>query len=458
VLPRTLEAVEAAISVCRAHGAPITSRGGGTSLAGQCCNVSVVIDFSKYLTQIIEINAEEKYAWVQPGVVLDDVRNAAAEHGLTFGPDPSTHNHNTLGGMIGNNSCGIHSLMAGRTADNVIELEVLTYDGCRMVVGRTDDATLAAKDGRDGEVYRQLVNLRDKFAGSIRRKFPDIPRRVSGYCLDELLPEKGFNVARALVGSEGTCVTVLRAKLRLIPVPSKRTIVVLGFHTIADAADAVPRVLKYEPIGLEGMDDKLVLFMRSKGMTPEPDQFLPEGNGWLLVELGAPSKEEACEAARRLGEEFDGEEVWAKHVDDPDKAKKIWEIRKSGLGATAHVPFMHDTHPGWEDSAVPPDRLGDYLRQFRRLLDDYGYECSLYGHFGDGCVHCRIDFDFKTLDGVNRYLSVIRDAADLVVAHGGSRSGEHGDGQSRAALLERMYGEEVVGAFRRFKEIWAPAG
>lgn len=463
VLPKSRADVVRTVELCRRFGAAITSRGGGTSLAGQCCNVAVVIDFSKYLNRILELDPDRREAWVEPGVVLDDLRGAAAGHGLTFGPDPSTHNHNTLGGMLGNNSCGVHALMAGRTADNVVELEVLTYDGTILTVGPTDEPTLqrlCAEDGRVGEIYRGLAALRERHGEEVRRRYPDIPRRVSGYNLDELLPEKGCNVARALVGSEGTCVVVLRARLRLIELPRHHSLVILGYHDVCQAGDAVPGILKHGPTGLEGLDEKLIQFMKTKGLHPSDVELLPEGGGWLLVEFGGADKDEADGKARALIEALDDGPgpPWSKLFDEPWQAAKIWEVRKAGLAATAHVPTMGETHPGWEDAAVPPARVGAYLRDFRKLLARYGYDCSLYGHFGDGCIHCRIDFDFRSLGGVQDYLAFIREAADLVVAYGGSLSGEHGDGQSRAALLDRMFGAEIIEAFRTFKSLWDPQG
>src|SRR5438067_2378740 len=264
VIPKTLEEVERTVAICHRFGAPITNRGGGTSLAGQCCNVAVIIDFSKYLNRILELNAEERYAWVEPGCVLDDLRQEAEKHGLTFGPDPSTHNHNTLGGMAGNNSCGVHSMTAGRTADNIEALEILTYDGERMLVGETSEEEyqrIIARDGRQAEIYRALHKLVDEYAPLIRSKYPKIPRRVSGYNLDNLLPENGFHVARALVGSEGTCVAILEAELDLVPSPPERVLVVMGFPDVFQAGDRVPQVLPFMPLGLEGMDEELIDFM-----------------------------------------------------------------------------------------------------------------------------------------------------------------------------------------------------
>ena len=464
VVPRSLDDVEKAVAICRRFGAPLTNRGAGTSLAGQTCNVAVIIDFSKYLNRIIEIDPDQRTAWVEPGCVLDDLRDAAGAHGLTFGPDPSTHDHCTMGGMVGNNSCGVHSVMAGRTADNIEALEILTYRGARMVVGAADGEALHAVvngDGPQAEIYRRLVSLRDENAAHIRERYPDIPRRVSGYNLDELLPEKGFNVARALVGSEGTCVTVLRIKCRLVPSPHARVLLILGYEDVCAAGDSVPGILDFGPIGLEGIDNELTEYMRLKHMREDDLEMLPDGRAWLLAEFGGKSSEAAENQARALMQEMecgDGDAPFMRLVTDPEQQARLWHVREAGLPATAHVPGMGETHPGWEDAAVPPAKVGLYLREFRKLLDEFGYHCSLYGHFGDGCVHCRIDFDLKRRSGVEHYLRFIQQAAELVVRHGGSISGEHGDGQARAALLKRMFGPEIVAAFLEFKRIWDPDG
>jgi FAD/FMN-containing dehydrogenase/Fe-S oxidoreductase len=462
VIPRTIDDVVETMAAARRYDAPILARGCGTSLAGQCCNVAVVIDCAKYLHGILEIDAERRRARVQPGTILDDLRQAAERYHLTFGPDPATHNHCTLGGMIGNNSCGVHSVMAGRTADNVEALEVLTYDGLRLRVGRTSDEELeqiVRAGGRRGEIYAQLKALRDRYAGLIRAGYPKIPRRVSGYNLDELLPENGFHVARALVGSESTCVTVLEATLRLVHSPPARSLLVLGYPDVYAAGDHIPEIMEAGPVGCEGLDDRLIGYLHKKGMRSAEVAMLPPGNGWLLVEFGGEDKQDSDAQARRLMERLKRQShpPSMKLFDDPTEEHKLWEVRESGLGATANVPGMRDTWPGWEDSAVPPDKLGGYLRDLRRLFEKHGYECSLYGHFGQACVHVRIDFDLETRAGIDNYLSFIYEAADLVVSYGGSLSGEHGDGQARAALLPKMYGPELMQAFREFKAIWDPA-
>ncbi len=463
VVPRTLEDVIETVALCRRYGAPLLPRGGGTSQAGQCCNVAVVMDFSKYLNSVLEVDPDRKKARVQPGVILDEVRNAAERHHLTFGPDPSTHNRCTLGGMIGNNSCGVHSIMAGNTVDNVEELEILTYDGLRLRVGRAGEQELEARiraGGREGEIYGKLRALRDRYADLIRERYPRIPRRVSGYNLDQLLPENGFHLARALVGTEGSCVTLLEATLRLVYSPPARTLVVLGYEDIYRASDQVMEIMAHRPIGLEGMDDHLVDYMRRKGMLPESVALLPEGGGWFLVEFGGESREEANDRARGLMDALrrGSSAPSSRLFDDPAGRQMVVALRESGFGASAHVPGMRNTWPGWEDSAVPPEKLGGYLREFRQLLEEYGYHGAFYGHYGQGCVHALIDFDLTTAEGIASFRAFIDEGAELVVRYGGSLSGEHGDGQARAELLPKMFGEELVQAFREFKAIWDPHG
>ncbi len=460
VVPRRLDDVVATMALCHRHRVPVVMRGGGTSLAGQGCNVALLIDFSKYLHRIRRLDPDARQAEVEPGCVLDSLRDAAEAHHLTFGPDPATHDHNTLGGMLGNNSCGVHSIMAGRTADNVAALEILTCDGLRRWVGPTSEAELNSilqGGGRAAEIYRALDTFRWRHAELLRTRYPRIPRRVSGYAdLDALLPEQGFNVARALVGTEGTCVTILRARLQLIDSPPQRALCILGFADVFAAADAVPDVLAFGPIGLEGIDQLLVDYARAKRLHEEDARLLPPGGGWLVAEFGGDSPDTAAAAAQRLADAFATRGQGTAVIADQARQQRVWDLREAALAATAHVPGQPEAWPGWEDSAVPRAALGDYLRQLKALFRRYGYEASVYGHFGDGLVHCRIPFDLRSEEGVATWRRFLEEAADLVVRHGGSLSGEHGDGQARAELLERMYGPELLQAFREFKAIWDP--
>lgn len=470
VLPRDAADVEATLKACRELGAPVLARGAGTSLAGQCCNVAVVLDFSRHMNAILSLDPVGKTAMVEPGIVLDRVRDAAEKHVLTFAPDPASHNRCTLGGMIGNNSCGVHGLLGGKTVDNIESLDIILYDGTRMTVGPTPEAELVeliAGGGRIGEIYSALGGLRDAYGTLIRERFPRIPRRVSGYNLDELLPENGFNVARALVGSEGTCATILSATLRLTGSPPHRRLLVLAFADAFVAADHVPWLLEYKPIGLEGFDGILVEKMLRKqlavediSLLPAPPSTGPPGSkdaGFLLVELGAWTADEADDQLAVLVAAAAGlASPPSMRSYSSAEAARVWRIRESALAANVYVPGEEEGWEGWEDAAVPPARLGLYLRQIYGLMNEYGYRSPMYGHYGQGCVHLRINFDLETAAGIAKYREFIDRAADIVIAHGGSISGEHGDGQSRAALLPKMFGPELMRAFREFKAIWDP--
>jgi FAD/FMN-containing dehydrogenase/Fe-S oxidoreductase len=459
VIPKGPEDVISGVAVCREHGAPVLPRGTGTAPSGQTTNVAVVFDYSKYYNQILELDPENQRARVQPGVICDQLRDAAEHHHLTYGPDPATHEYCTFGGMLGNNSCGTHSLMAGKTSDNVIELDILLYDGTRMRVGATSDEELEriiGGGGRQGQIYEQLRQLRDEVADRVRAEFPDIPRRVSGYNLDELLPENGFHVARALVGSEGTCASVLEATVRLVPSPQHRRTLVLSYPDVFHAADHVPALLETNPIGLEGYDDQLIKNMIAKRRLAAERSVLPDGRAWLYAEFGADDPDEATELARRALEAVSGgPQVDARVIIDKAEQVSAWKVRESAVG-DSRAPGYMDAEGNWEDAAVHPDKLGAYLRDFQQILDDHGYRCVYYGHFGQGCVHTRMDFDLKTAQGVKTFRSFMEKCADLVVSYGGSLAGEYGEGHGRAELLPKMFGPELMAAFNRFKRIWDP--
>ncbi|WP_433706099.1 FAD-binding and (Fe-S)-binding domain-containing protein [Paraburkholderia sacchari] len=466
VVPADVDDLVAAVAVCRNHDVPFLTRGGGTSQNGQCVNVAVVADASKYVNRVVSVDPHGKTAIVEPGVICDTLRNAAEEHGLTFAPDPATHSRCTLGGMIANNSCGAHSVMAGKTAENVEALEVLTYDGARFWVGPTSEAELdaiIAEGGRRGEIYASLRELRDRYAEHIRREFPQIKRRVSGFNLDQLLPENGFNVARSLVGTEGTCAITLQAKVRLVRSPSCRVLLLLGFEDIYVAADAVRHFTRFNPIAIEGLDRGIVRGLQARGLKREEIALLPPGDAWVVLEFGADSMEDATRQAQAAERYFlageAGPDVTGYVVTEKAQQQKIWSIRETGASAVSLSidPAKPDPMVGWEDAAVDPERLGDYLRNFQALVDRYGYETCLYGHFGDGCVHARITFDIRTAEGVLKWKGFLREAAQLVVDFGGSLSGEHGDGQAKAEFLPIMYGPEIIEAMEAFKAIWDPA-
>jgi len=467
VIPKSKQDVIETVAACRQFGAPLLSRAGGTSLAGQTCNTAVIIDWSKYLHGILEINAQQRYARVLPGTVCDELRNRALHvtgNMLTWGPDPSTHNHCGFGGMIGNNSCGAHAQMAGKAEENVEELEILLYDGTRMTVGWMNQADLdreIARGGRTGQIYAGLQSIRNRYGDKIREKYPPIPRRVSGYNLNDLLPGKDgrFNVAKALVGSEGTLVTILEAKVRLIDAKAERAILLLGYPDIYEAADHVMELDALHPVALEGIDHRLRDNMVKKGdLHDKYLHLLPEGGGWLLAEFGADAKQDAIDQARSAMEML-RKRPGAPHMRvlvDKKQMHHIWEVRESGLGATAFVPGEPDTWPGWEDSAVAPEKLGSYLRELRALFNKYQYNPALYGHFGQACVHCRVDFDVTSAEGIRKWRSFMEEATDLCLKHEGSWSGEHGDGQARAEFLGKMFGPDIIRAFNEYKTLWDP--
>ncbi|MFJ8545376.1 FAD-binding and (Fe-S)-binding domain-containing protein [Streptomyces sp. NPDC093586] len=442
VAPRDADDVAAALEVCRERGVPVVARGGGTSIAGQATGTGVVLDLTRHMNRLVSLDPEARTAVVQPGLVLDRLQEAAAPHGLRFGPDPSTHSRCTLGGMIGNNSCGSHSVAWGTTADSVRELTVLTARGRRLRLGRE---WAGAPEG-----LRELV---DGDLARLRTGFPALPRRISGYALDALLPERGADVARSFCGSEGTLGVLTEAVVRLVEAPRARALAVLGYADETGAAEAAAGLLPLGPLTVEGMAVDLVPSTRG----------LPRGGAWLFVETGGASQAQArarAEAVVRAADVVD-----ALVVTDPAGQRALWRIREDASGTATRLPGGTsrtgsgggaEAWPGWEDCAVPPARLGGYLRDFRGLLAAHGLRGTPYGHFGDGCIHVRIDFDLLTGAGVARFRRFSEELADLVVAHGGSLSGEHGDGQARAELLPRMYGAETVALFERAKGIWDP--
>ncbi|MCX4710775.1 FAD-binding and (Fe-S)-binding domain-containing protein [Streptomyces griseus] len=449
--PRDAEDIAAALAVCREHGVPVVARGGGTSIAGQATGTGLVLDLTRHLRTVLDLDPATRTAVVQPGVILDDLRAAAAPHGLTFGPDPSTHSRCTLGGMIGNNSCGAHSVAWGTTADNVRALSVVRYGGEALRLEQGSGARPEGARGTRGATAHGPEGVTELIASHLallRTGYPDLPRRISGYALDALLPEHpgGPDPVRAFCGSEGTLGVVTEATVRLVEAPRARALAVLGYADESAAADAAPGLLPYGPLTVEGMAADLV--REAAG--------LPRGAAWLFVETGGDTPAEARAHADRLLRAADA--VDGTVVTDPAGQRALWRNREDAAGTATRTPDGSEAWPGWEDCAVPPARLGAYLRDFRALLAEHGLRGTPYGHFGDGCIHVRIDFDLISPEGVARFRRFSEETADLVVAHGGSLSGEHGDGQARAELLPRMYGDELVALFGQFKDLWDPSG
>ena len=446
VFPRDADEVVAVVETCLDLGVPLTARGAGTSIAGNAVGPGVVMDLARHLRRVLSMDPEAAAATVEPGVVLDDLQAAARPHGLRFGPDPSTHSRCTLGGMIGNNACGSRALAYGRTADNVLELDVLTGTGRRL---RAGPGAVGQVPGLDELVRASLAPIRTQF-GRFRRQ-------ISGYPLEHLLPERGGDLGRALVGSEGTLAVVLKASVRLVQAPAATVLVVLGYPGMATAADAAGAVLPHRPVALEGIDVRIIdVVRRRRGPAAVPP--LPKGGGWLLVELGGGTPAEAEAAAARLVATVGGDALASGVLTDPAEAAAMWRIREDGAGFGGRSPAGAPAWAGWEDAAVPPERLGAYLRDFEALLAGHGLDGIPYGHFGDGCVHVRIDFPFDQPGGRAVFRSFVEQAAELVAGHGGSLSGEHGDGRARSELLPRMYPAAAIEAMAAVKAAFDPRG
>jgi FAD/FMN-containing dehydrogenase/Fe-S oxidoreductase len=444
--PRHADEAAAALGVAREFGVPVTSRGGGTSTAGNAVGAGIVLDFSRHLNHVVQVDPETRTATVQPGTILDDITAVAARHGLRFGPDPSTHARATIGGSLGNNACGSRALKYGRTADNVVELDLLLADGTQLTARRFERDGLAAA-GPAGVALERLVSPR---LGMIRTEFGRFTRQVSGYSLEHLLPENGHDLAKFLVGTEGTLGMILGATVRLVESPKAVALAVLGYRDMPAAADAVLELLPHKPVAIEGMDALLVNVVRSRrGASAVPD--LPRGEGWLFVETAGQTEAEARAAADKV---IADSGCIDSLVVTGAPARALWRIREDGAGLGGRTPAGAPAWPGWEDAAVPPDQLGEYLREFGRLMREHGVDGLTYGHFGDGCVHARIDFPLSTAP--KKYREFVVAAAQLVGRHGGSMSGEHGDGRARGELLPYMYSSDAIATFAAVKTIFDP--
>jgi len=450
VFPRHDDEVAAALAVCRSLGVPLVARGGGTSIAGNAISSGVILDFSRHLNRILSLDPGAGTAVVEPGVILDDLQAAAAPHGLRFGPDPATHARCTLGGMIGNNACGSRSLRYGRTSDNVTELDLLLSDGSRIAAS---DYAAGPRGATPGTAPSRLSSLQDLVSQNlalIRTQFGHFPRQISGYSLEHLLPENGENLAKMLVGSEGTLAVVEQATVRLVKAPPATALAVLGYPDMASAADAVPALLPHHPVAIEGLDARLIEVIRTRGSAAAIPA-LPRGQGWLFVETTGVDDSTARAAAHAVTADSD---ALASAVVTGAQARALWRIREDGAGLGGRTPAGDPAWPGWEDAAVPPQHLGSYLREFFALLTVYRLDTLVYGHFGDGCVHARIDFPLATQPRAFR--SFLTEAAQLVASYGGSMSGEHGDGRARSELLPHMYSTEAIALLSAVKHVFDP--
>ncbi len=451
--PRDADEVEGAYAVARELGVPLTARGAGTSVAGNSIGPGLVIDMSRHLDKVVDIDPDAAVAVVQPGVVQDVLQRAAAPFGLRFGPDPSTSTRCTIGGMIGNNACGSRTLGYGRTADNIVRLQGIFGTQTRFDLhARTDDGPASSGDSTEARALGMLVEGR---LSDIRTAFGRFGRQVSGYAMEHLLPERGTDVARFLVGSEGTLGVVTQATVRLVRDPAHRVMVVLGYPDIASAGEAASAVLTHGPTACEGLDARLVDVVRER-LGPQAVPALPDGAAWLFTEVSGDDRAEVLARARQMASDTSLGAQDARVVQHSEEATALWRIRSDGAGLAGRAPSGRPAHGGWEDAAVPPWRLGDYLRDFDALLDESGLSAFPYGHFADGCVHARIDLPLDRPDAGNVLRSFLNDAASLVARYGGSLSGEHGDGRARSELLPHMYSTESLDLFAAVKRICDP--
>ena len=451
--PRTPEQAVAAFHLARAHGVPLTARGGGTSCASNAIGPGLVLDFSRHMNRVISIDPEARTATVEPGCVGSTLQAAAAEYGLRFGPDPSSQNRATIAGMVANNACGPHATAWGRTSDNIVSLECIDGQGRRFTATTSHDSALHDVPG--------LASLIDTNLAPIRTQLGRFKRQVSGYSLEHLTPEGGRNLAAMLTGTEGTLVLILSVTVRLVPLPDAPVLAALGYRSMIEAADDVPALLAHSPLAVEGMDRRLVDVVRAhKGPGAVPA--LPEGEGWLLVEVGAPGEDVTASLERARALCADSAAIDTVVYPPGDQASALWRIRADGAGLGGRTPpdgaggGDQQAWPGFEDAAVPPENLGAYLRDFTALMEEYDIDGLLYGHFGDGCVHVRLAMPLETPEGVAHSRAFLQSAARICAAHGGSVSGEHGDGRARGELLRFMYSPEMLDLFARVKHVFDP--
>ena len=452
--PRTPEQALAAFDLARAHGVPLTARGGGTSCASNAIGPGLVLDFSRHMNRVLSIDPEARTATVEPGCVGSTLQAAAAKHGLRFGPDPSSQNRATIAGMVANNACGPHATAWGRTSDNIVSLDCVDGQGRRFTATTSHDSALNDVPG--------LASLIDSNLAPIRTQLGRFKRQVSGYSLEHLTPEDGRNLAAMLAGSEGTLVLILSITVRLVPLPDAPVLAALGYRSMIEAADDVPALLAHSPLAVEGMDRRLVDVVRAhKGPGAVPA--LPEGEGWLLVEVGAPGEDVTASLERACALCADSAAIDTVVYPPGDQASALWRIRADGAGLGGRTPpdgaggGDQQAWPGFEDAAVPPENLGAYLRDFTALMAEFDIDGLLYGHFGDGCVHVRLAMPLETPEGVAHSRAFLQSAARICAAHGGSVSGEHGDGRARGELLRFMYSPDMLDLFARVKHVFDPA-
>ena len=466
VFPRSAQEIVMVMKVCHQHQIPVTSRGGGTSMAGNAVGRGLVLDLSRHLNKVLRIDLISKQATAEVGIVLETLQSTIeneTHNQLTFAPDPSSKSRATLGGAIANDACGNHSVRYGRTSAHLVALNLVTADGVQITATNTGiEPTFPNDDSaasRAAELTSALCSLVEANAQDIRLELDRIPRQVSGFQLAHLLPEQGFDVARSLAGSEGTCAVIVSATVQLVPTPSASMLLALGYSDVIQAAEDVPTILEFGPAAIEGMDRAIVETMR-RIRGPESVQGLPDGSAWLYVDLDGEDASDIETKASQLMSRLalNGRLVGGRVITKASERLSLWRVREDGAGLSSRLASGAESWPGWEDSAVDPERLANYLADLSKLLDKFHLVGIMYGHFGAGCMHIRINFDMRTNTGRRIMTDFTHAAAELVISYGGSLSGEHGDGRARSSLLPIMYTPSIMNAFDNFKHLWDPAG
>jgi FAD/FMN-containing dehydrogenase/Fe-S oxidoreductase len=464
VLPRTEEDVIATVEMARRYGVPLLPRGGGTSLAGQTVGAAVVIDYSKYMRSVLDVDTEARTARVQPGIILDELNRHLTPSRFLFAPDPSTSNRGNVGGALGNNSCGAHSVVWGKTSDNVSALRTVLSDGTLADLGQLDKTgleTMAARDGLLGSIARELGTIGHEYGDEVAARYPKIMRRVSGYNLDLLGTGDGLDLAQFLVGSEGTLVNITEATLKLVPIPERKVLAVLHFANLIESMEATVATLELAPAAVEHIG---AMILRQARAQPEfarlMDWVQGDPEAVLVVEFTGDTEAELTAKLDALDRRMkkSGLGYAVTRLVEPAAQARVWAVRRAGLGLIMNVPGPAKPLAFVEDTAVSPERLPEFVRRFDEIVRENGTEAGYYGHASVGCLHIRPLIDPKSQDGIDRMARIADDISGLVLEFGGSLSGEHGDGLVRSQFLEKMFGPSIVEAFGRVKRAFDPDG
>jgi FAD/FMN-containing dehydrogenase/Fe-S oxidoreductase len=462
-IPKTRQDILRIIEICGRHRCPITMRGGGTSQAGQAIGEGLMVDISKYYNRILEVNVEERWARVEPGIVLDELNAHLAPQKLRFAPDISTASRATLGGMMANNSAGARSVLYGKTIDHVLELEVALADGSVVHFKDIPRNQIPTGDTLEAACYATVLRLASENADEIARRYPKVLRRVGGYNLDDFTdPTKPVNLTRMMVGSEGTLGVVLEAKVKLVPLPKAKAVMVVVFADLLEALSAAPVILRHQPSAIEVMDKSILDHTKQNENLHRIRDTYIEGDpaATLCVEFYGDRPEDLPPRLRALEEDLRDRRLGYhyRHETNPANQARIWSLRESALGLSMAMKEDAKSISFVEDTAVPPERLSEYIGRFQDLLHRHGTTAGIYAHASVGCLHVRPVVNLKTEEGVRKFESIATEVVDLVLEYGGALSGEHGDGLVRSPFMQRMFGDKLYQAFREIKHAFDPHG